>query len=245
MAAGNLAVSSGILFSGNTFQRIKELLNIAKIPVFSHVTFNKVQNIHLFPAIHRVFQTNRTLLLEMLKEQKQINLLGDGRCDSPGYCAKYGTYTIMDSTSGYIIDCHVSHSKMAGNSQQMELDGFKNVLRRLEEAKIFIKSLTTDRHKQIRAFFRKCKQYITHQFDVWHVGRNIKKRLIKFAKKKCNQELNAWIKAIINHFWWSCASCHGNAKELEEKWTSILNHITDKHHWRGNTIYKKCQHKKL
>ena len=32
MAAGNLIISAGILFSGNTFQRIKELADITKIP---------------------------------------------------------------------------------------------------------------------------------------------------------------------------------------------------------------------
>ena len=39
-------------------------------------------------------------------------------------------------------------------------------------------------------------------------------------------ELKRWIKTIINHFWWSCATCNKNAKELKEKWLSILYHIT-------------------
>ena len=114
----------------------------------------------------------------------------------------------------------------------LSIDGFRNVLRRLEEAKIYITSLTTDRHKQIRNT-NQIKKYITHQFDVWHVGRNIKKKLLKLAKKKCNKELNHWIKAIVNHFWWCCASCGGNDKELEEKWTSILYHMNDRHHCIG------------
>ena len=54
-----------------------------------------------------------------------------------------------------------------------------------------------------------------------------------------------WIKAIINHFWWSCASCNGNAKELKEKWVSILYHITNRHRWEDAEIFKRCQHKKL
>ena len=85
----------------------------------------------------------------------------------------------------------------------------------------------------------------THQFDIWHVGRNIKKKLSKAARKKSNSELNNWIKAIINHFWWCCASCNENALELKEKWTSILYHITDRHHWENAKIYKRCQHNKL
>ena len=57
--------------------------------------------------------------------------------------------------------------------------------------------------------------------------------------------MTPWIKSIINHFWWCCASCKGDPKELKEKWVSILHHITDRHDWEGSDIYTKCQHKKL
>ena len=29
---------------------------------------------------------------------------GDGRCDSPGFCAKYGTYSCMDLDTNKILD---------------------------------------------------------------------------------------------------------------------------------------------
>ena len=243
---GNLTLSAGILFSGNTFQRIKEMLDISKVACFSRTTYNNFENKYLFPAIHKVYLTNRTVILDNAKETgKGINILGDGRCDSPGYSAKYGTYTLMDSCSGHILDFHISNSKMAGNSQKMELDGLKSVLIRLEELGMSFISLTTDRHKQVRKYMRTVKKYIAHQFDVWHMGRNIKKKLTKASKKNSCKELNDWIKSIINHFWWCCATSHGNPKELKEKWASILYHITDKHSWKGNEIYKKCEHKEL
>ena len=243
---GNVALAAGTLFSGGTFQRINDIFQISKIACFSRTTFNKFQKKFLFPSIQKVFIKNRTLLIDEAKKQKNgLDLLGDGRCDSPGYSAKYGTYTIMDSLSGYILDFHVSHSKMAGNSQRMELNGLKEVLRRLETLGIAIASLTTDRHTQVRKFMRTIKDYIKHQFDVWHMGKNIKKKLTKAAKRKSCAELNAWIKSIINHFWWCCSSCKGNPEELKEKWLSILQHIANKHTWKGCKIYKKCAHKKL
>jgi len=132
-ALGNVAISAGILFSGNTFQRIKELMDIVKVTFISHTTFNNIQNNYLFPAIHSVYLTNRTILFENAKEKEEVHLLGDGRCDSPGYGAKYGTDTLMDSVSSYIFDFEVPHSKMAGNSQRMELDGLKEVLATLRD----------------------------------------------------------------------------------------------------------------
>ena len=35
---------------------------------------------------------------------RQIILGGDGRCDSPGYCAKYGSYSCMDLDKNIILD---------------------------------------------------------------------------------------------------------------------------------------------
>ena len=184
MAAGNIFFSAAILFTGNTFQRIQELMKIINVPFISHTTFNTLQKIYLFPAIHRVYTTNRQLIIDYVSEQEDLHLLGDGRCDSPGYNAKYGTYTIQGSTSGYILDFHVSHVRIAGNSARMELDGLKHVLKRLEEYFLPITSLTTDRHKQVRSYMHKEKGEILHQFDVWHVGKNIKKKLAKFGKQK-------------------------------------------------------------
>lgn len=244
-AAGNISLSASILFSGCTFQRFKDILNIAKIPFISHVSFNSIQKRFLFPSIHRVFTTNRTLLLDMIRSNNNLDLLGDGRCDSPGFSAKYGTYTIMDSFSGFILDFHISHCKMAGNSAAMELQGLKNVLRRLEDQKIKVSSLTTDRHKQVRSFLKRERKDINHQFDVWHIGRNIKKKLTKIVKKKSCIDLQPWIKSIINHFWWCCASCEGDLNDLKESWLSILYHITDRHRWKVGKAFKKCKHPKL
>lgn len=41
------------------------------------------------------------------KSGKKITLIGDGRNDSPGHSAKYGTYTMMESDSGKILDTDV------------------------------------------------------------------------------------------------------------------------------------------
>ena len=132
MSTGNINISAGILFSGNTFQRIKEIMNIANVAFISQSTFYSIQKKLLYPAIHRVYSsTNRALLFESAKEESEIHLLGDERCDSPGYNAKYGSYTLMDSQSGHILDFHISHVRVAGNSQRMELDGFKRVVDRL------------------------------------------------------------------------------------------------------------------
>lgn len=244
MAAGNILIAGSILFTGETYSRIRELMNLAKIPIFSHTTFNKIQKKLLFPSIHHFYTTCRQIIFDEVKEKGSVSLLGDGRCDSPGYNAKYGTYTVMNEATNKILDFHVSHVGNTVNSQRMELDGLKNVLGRLEQNGVEVSTLTTDRHKQVRKYMRKEKKCIKHQFDIWHIGRNIKKMLMKFKAKKY-AELMPWVKSIINHFWWCCATCNGDANLLKEKWLSILYHIQNKHEWENSKIYKKCCHPPL
>ena len=54
-----------------------------------------------------------------------------------------------------------------------------------------------------------------------------------------------WIKSIMNHFWWCCATSIGNPAMLKKKWLSILCHITNRHMWKGCEHFSKCIHAKL
>ena len=45
--------------------------------------------------------------VENLKSKDEVTLLGDGCCDSPGHSAKYGTYTLMEESSGKVFDTTV------------------------------------------------------------------------------------------------------------------------------------------
>ena len=86
---------------------------------------------------------------------------------------------------------------------------------------------------------------IIHQYDVWHLSKSVTKKLIKKAKKKCNEELLPWIQSVSNHLWWSVATCDGNTSVMKEKWLSIINHIANKHKWRGGKHFKKCAYRIL
>ena len=39
------------------------------------------------------------------------------------------------------------------------------------------------------------------------IAKKHKEKFEKLCKKKAFQELQPWVKAIINHFWWSCSNC--------------------------------------
>ena len=110
---------------------------------------------------------------------------GDGRCDSPGFCAKYGTYSCMDLKTNNILDLqlvqvHALHVCLVKswimpllflqlmnevrNSGAMELEGFKRCLNNLNTHGVQLKELITDRYVQIKKYMREEQSDIQHHF---------------------------------------------------------------------------------
>ena len=242
---GNILLSAAILYSGNTFGRITELLQMINVIHFSRTCFFKMQKSVLWPTVNKFYKNVRQSLYDEYSTLLTNNFTGDGRSDSLGYSAKYGTYSLMHAGSNKVIDFQVVHVSTAGNSSLMEKAGLQILLEKFSRIPIPITTLTTDRHTQIRAFLRKHYPSISHQFDVWHFAKSVKKNLSKLAKKSCNAPLNDWIKSIVNHLWWCSNSCEGNVDILIEKWQSILYHVRGIHSWKGSKFFNKCTHGKL
>lgn len=104
LPAGNLLTSAAILFAGafpTKSLRIFSTLNCATI---SLATFFRYQSAYLFPAIRQVYERHQNSLLAELKEKGNLVVAGDGRADSPGHSAKYGTYSLIDLTCNKVVD---------------------------------------------------------------------------------------------------------------------------------------------
>lgn len=72
----------------------------------------------------------------------------------------------MDEIINNIIA--ILQSTECTSSNAMELDGLKRCLSELKEKGVTVRTLTTDRHPQVEAVFKKQTE-ITHYFDTWHV----------------------------------------------------------------------------
>ena len=71
--------------------------------MFSERYFYKLQKEYLYPVVHTNYVMQQEFVVEYLVGYK-LHLSGDGHCDSPGYSAKYGTYSLMDSATDLILD---------------------------------------------------------------------------------------------------------------------------------------------
>ena len=69
---------------------------------------------------------------------------GDGRCDSPGKCAKFCTYTLMETSKNVILQCETIDKREVHNkSPNMEREGLDRAVRNLKE-QANVAEVTTD-----------------------------------------------------------------------------------------------------
>ena len=106
-----LRLSARILFSGFTFQRIKEVFDFADVVFIGKTQYSNIQKRYLFSAVYCDQQNS---ILENLRVHDDGNeLISDGRFDSLGYSAKYGTYTLMDSLTKKAVTFFIAHARNA------------------------------------------------------------------------------------------------------------------------------------
>jgi len=243
--AGNLMIPAAIVFTGGSFQEFSSFAEALKLNFISRSCFYNVQNNVIFPIIKKEYKEQQLSLISDLKNNGPINLCGDGRSDSPGHNAKYGTYSLMHEESGKIVDFSLVHVSEVSSSYAMEYEGCKRSLDNLLNHQLPIRCLSTDRHVQITAQLQKRYPNIKHQYDVWHLAKSVTKKLTQKAKTKCNDELRPWIKSISNHLWWTVQTCNEDPEILVRNWVSIVNHVADQHSWKEGEASVSCKHARL
>lgn len=99
---GNIRISTAILLTGSIVAKSLRMLNEIGLANISYSTYMSHQTKFLLPAINNSFNLH-------IKEEREnlahthIIASGDGRADSPGHCAKYGVYALMNVSTRKIM----------------------------------------------------------------------------------------------------------------------------------------------
>lgn len=105
MPAGNLLLSAAILFSGSQAAKVLHLLEIMNVAAISKATFFRHQRKYLAPVIIQAWEKQQLQLVEQLAGMEGgLALCGDARSDSPGHCAMYGAFNIIEQRVNKILD---------------------------------------------------------------------------------------------------------------------------------------------
>ena len=98
-------MSSAILFGGGSPRNYLKIMKHMDVPAVGYSTYMKHQQKFLHTATEKVYREQQSELLGSIKAEGVKLILGaDGRCDSPGHSAKYGSYTLFDIKRKKILD---------------------------------------------------------------------------------------------------------------------------------------------
>ncbi|XP_064619336.1 uncharacterized protein LOC135482820 [Lineus longissimus] len=247
--AGNLLLSSAILFAGSTAAKTLKVFSYLGCQAIKQGTFYQHQRQYLWPAVMTVWRENQQEVLQQVKDsRKPVVVGGDGRSDSPGHCAKYGSYSLLELNVNLSISIpHLFQSNEEGvnHSVNMEKEGLIRCVRYLETEDVTISKIVTDRHVQINKWLRENLPDTDHRFDVWHLAKSLKKKVDKASKEKNCGILEEWRRSIINHLYWCAATTpDGDPNMMLAKWLSLDNHMHNKHKGHGR-VYPKCGHGRI
>jgi len=103
--AGNISISAAIYFTGGSFSKAKKFFTALRLESITEATFYSHARQFLQPTILSLWKSCQTeLLADICECSGDVVLGGDMRADSPGHCAKFGSYTMMDLRSNRVID---------------------------------------------------------------------------------------------------------------------------------------------
>ncbi|KXJ09634.1 hypothetical protein AC249_AIPGENE2225 [Exaiptasia diaphana] len=220
--AGNLLLSFAILTAGASVRKIMMVLRHINVLVYNECTYYYHQKHILIPKIVKFWREYQAKKLEELRG-KEVVIACDGRHNSMGHSAKFGTYSIYCCTIGLIIHLVVVQANEAGSSTGMEFVGHQRAIEFLLTTGMVITAFVSDRHTAIAKWMReelpsRCralgKPVITHYFDLWHIGKSSEayekmytaltdKKLTNAIKKASSKGQTSCLEsyhAVINHF---------------------------------------------
>ena len=103
--AGNLLLSCGTFVNGLPHAKMLRFLKSINIASISSTTLQNHITNWMQPTIHHIWLDEQDKILSFFKGmESSLVLCGDGRADSPGHSAKYGTYTFIDARLNKIVD---------------------------------------------------------------------------------------------------------------------------------------------
>ncbi|KAG0425581.1 hypothetical protein HPB47_027267 [Ixodes persulcatus] len=223
--------------------RVLESLNIAMITERMYYYY---QSGYLLPVVKQVYERRNSELLEQLRG-KNLDLAGDGRCDSPGFCAKYCTYTFHEASTKKLIhieQVQVRETAEVPSNNAMEKVAFLRGLAKLKDQGFTIASFMSDRHPGVECHMRTMESGTKHYFDTWHISKGVKKKLLAASRSGPCKDLEVWVQQVNNHLYHCAALGEGNGPLMVSMWMSLLNHVVNKHDGHDGP-YHECLHQPL
>ncbi|XP_059424614.1 uncharacterized protein LOC132158984 [Carassius carassius] len=238
-------MATNILLSGNNYYKVSHLFKYMNMGFVGKDLFFNIQDTYCLGAIKEFWEGKRSTAIQRLQDKDSVVVLADGRMDSPGHCAQYCTYTMMENESKEIISVvTVDKRQTQRTSVIMEREAFVKTMDKLLTEIKLLTDICTDAHTQISSLMnpnsgRYKESGVLHSWDMWHGAKNLAKKITTAGQLSGQKILLKWTKDIVNHFWYCCktAETDGHFRKL---WSSVLHPVTNEHKWYLGQCMHDC-----
>uniref|UniRef100_A0A1X7U695 Uncharacterized protein n=1 Tax=Amphimedon queenslandica TaxID=400682 RepID=A0A1X7U695_AMPQE len=108
---------------GSLPEQALHILNHFGCSTITPRNFFRHQDSYLLPAIFRVWDHyQQAFISQFSSENTALVLGGDGRADSPGHCAKYGSYTLIELNQNIVLDIQLVQKKLLALAKQKDCE---------------------------------------------------------------------------------------------------------------------------
>ena len=140
----DLLVTACILLSGNNYSKFALFCKFLGLAIPDHSVFCRNQRMFFTPVILQMWETMKSRIIALLQAYRDHILGGDGRNDSPGFCARFCVYVAMELISNVVLHIEVLDKRETGGiSTNMEREGLTRTLMHLMKC-LDISEITTD-----------------------------------------------------------------------------------------------------
>lgn len=113
LPVGDVLIASSLMMSGINFNSFIEFCSTLNLNMFTRTIYDRHINRYFTSVVNFAWYKNQNEILEKILNSSDATwLAGDGQFDSPGFCAKFVTYSIMDLNTGNIIDFSIIQKVM-------------------------------------------------------------------------------------------------------------------------------------
>ncbi|XP_051993116.1 uncharacterized protein LOC127651377 [Xyrauchen texanus] len=134
MPTCNLLLSGAIHFTGCLATQTLRMLTLFGLQCISASSYFRHQHRYTIPVIVQAWQNDQAKNFSDLRAMDGgLVLAGDCRSDSPGHCAKYGSYSLIEDRVNKVVDVQLVQSSEVPNSSWCELEGLKRSVGLLRE----------------------------------------------------------------------------------------------------------------
>ena len=98
----NYIVETALVLSGLSHHQFMRFCRFVNLSHTSPTSYARNQRLYAAPAIHQEYIRMRDSIIDDISKEGVI-LCGDGRMDSPGFCATKGTYSFMEEGGSHRV----------------------------------------------------------------------------------------------------------------------------------------------